>query len=166
MQTIPAAERRALRAKAHHLHPVVAIGAHGLTDAVLREIDVALKAHELIKIRVWSDVRTDRDALLERICRALDCAPVQHLGKLLIVWRRNPDLKSESAGSKPSPALDPGKRRRPAATTKRRDDKSPRSRLAPPSGAPRAPSRRRRADAIVAPDDGANDQSRRRRRAH
>ena len=166
MQTIPAAERRALRAKAHHLHPVVTIGAHGLTDAVLHEIDVALKAHELIKIRVWSDVRTDRDAFLERICRALDCAPVQHLGRLLIVWRRNPDLKSESAGSKPSPALDAGKRRRPAATTQRRDDKSPRSRLAPPSGAPRAPSRRRRADTIVAPDDGANDQSRRRRRAH
>ncbi|HEY4138301.1 MAG TPA: YhbY family RNA-binding protein [Casimicrobiaceae bacterium] len=166
MQTIPATERRALRARAHHLHPVVAIGTHGLTDAVLHEIDIALKAHELIKIRVWSDVRADRDAFLERICRALDCAPVQHVGKLLIVWRRNPDLKSENAASKVSPARDPAKRRRPAATTKRRDDKSPRSRLAPPSGAPRAPSRRRRADGIVAPDDRVNDQSRRRRRAH
>ena len=59
-----AEQRRALRAKAHHLHPVVAVGTHGLTPAVLREIDIALKAHELIKIRVFSDVRSERDALL------------------------------------------------------------------------------------------------------
>jgi len=166
MQTLPAAERRALRAKAHHLHPVVAIGAHGLTDAVLHEIDVALKAHELIKIRVWSDVRADRDAFLERICRTLDCAPVQHLGKLLIVWRRNPDLSSENAAKRPASG-DPAKRRRPVVSAQQRDDRSARSRVAPPSGAPRAPSRRRRADAAAAPDGGRfNDQSRRRRRAH
>ena len=97
-----AEQRRALRAKAHHLHPVVAVGTHGLTPTVLHEIDIALKAHELIKIRVFSDVRSERDALLARICGELECAPVQHLGKLLIVWRHNPDLHRKTGDdSKP-----------------------------------------------------------------
>lgn len=158
-----AAERRVLRAKAHHLHPVVTIGTHGLTGAVLHEIDVALKAHELIKIRVLSDVRSDRDAFLERICDALGCAPVQHLGKILIVWRRNPDLKSGEAGNAPRQRAS---RQRPqAAAAERRDESSARSRVAPPSGAPRAPSRRRRAEDTEATDPRLSDQSRRRRRA-
>src|SRR5437763_118777 len=126
MPTLTALERRSLRAKAHHLHPVVAIGTHGLTAAVLHEIDVALKAHELIKIRVWSDERSDREALLDEICRTLDCAPVQHLGKLLIVWRRNPELHREAAKAAPRPVRTPAKRRVPSASNDRRaeDDAS------------------------------------------
>ena len=91
MQTLSATERRALRAKAHHLRPVVSIGQHGLTPAVVHEIDVNLTAHELLKIRVFSEDRAERDALLARICSELDAAPVQHLGKLLIVWRPAPE---------------------------------------------------------------------------
>jgi RNA-binding protein len=90
MKSLTPPERRALRAKAHHLHPVVAIGQHGLTPAVLHEIDVALLAHELVKIRVFGDVRADREALLERICAEMDAAPVQHLGKVLTLWRPKP----------------------------------------------------------------------------
>jgi RNA-binding protein len=90
MRSVSAAERRDMRAKAHHLRPVVAIGQHGLTPAVLHEIDVNLLAHELIKIRAFSDVRDERDALLERICTELDAAPVQHIGKLFVIWRPTP----------------------------------------------------------------------------
>lgn len=90
MKTLSPSERRTLRAKAHALHPVVFIGQHGLTPAVLHEIDVALLAHELIKIRVFSDDRDERAALHERICADLDAMPVQHIGKLLIVWRPAP----------------------------------------------------------------------------
>ena len=129
---------------------------------MLHEIDVALKAHELIKIRVFSDVRGERDALLEAICSALDCAPVQHLGKLLIVWRRNPELHRE-ASQRAQPQARAHARRLQSAD-ERRTDRSPRSRVAPPSGAPRAPSRRRRGE--VSMEIGPNDQSRRRRRAH
>ncbi|MCC7325334.1 MAG: YhbY family RNA-binding protein [Burkholderiales bacterium] len=86
-----AAERRALRAQAHHLDPVVSVGQHGLTSAVLHEIDVALKAHELVKLRVFSDDRTVRNAMFVQICAAMHCAPVQHLGKVLVLWRPNPD---------------------------------------------------------------------------
>ena len=90
MNTLTPTERRALRARAHPLHPVVIVGHHGLTPAVLHEIDIALTAHELIKIRVFSDVRADRDALLQRICEEMHAAPVQHLGKVLTVWRPKP----------------------------------------------------------------------------
>src|ERR1044072_2956674 len=90
MRTLAPAERRAFRAKAHGIHPVVAIGQHGLTPAVLHEIDVNLLAHELIKIRVFGEERDDREALLTRICDDLDAAPVQHLGKILTIWRPAP----------------------------------------------------------------------------
>jgi RNA-binding protein len=90
MTTLTSAERRELRARAHTLHPVVSIGQHGITPSVLDAADVALKAHELIKIRVHSDDRAEREAMLARICDALGAAPVQHLGKLLIVFRPKP----------------------------------------------------------------------------
>ena len=95
MPPITAARRRELRAKAHHLHPVVSVGQHGLTPAVIREIDVNLRAHELIKVRVFSEVREERRALLERICAALDAAPVQQIGKLLVLWRPAPESAPE-----------------------------------------------------------------------
>lgn len=79
--------RRALRAAAHHLDPVVMIGQHGLTPAVLHEIDLALTAHALIKVRVQSDERETREAYLADICQKLSCENVQHLGKLLVLWR-------------------------------------------------------------------------------
>ena len=101
MRTLAPAERRAFRAKAHSLHPVVAIGQHGLTPAVLHEIDVNLLAHELIKIRVHGDDRDEREALLERICSDLDAAPVQHLGKILTIWRPAPPPEPEPVARKP-----------------------------------------------------------------
>ena len=64
MTALTPARRRELRAKAHHLHPVVSVGQHGLTSAVMREIDVNLLAHELIKVRVFSESREERDAML------------------------------------------------------------------------------------------------------
>src|SRR3981081_4928806 len=83
-------DRRALRARAHHLPPVVAIGQHGLTPSVIREIDANLRAHELIKVRAFSDIRGERDAMLGQICAKLEAAAVQHIGKLLILWRPAP----------------------------------------------------------------------------
>ena len=81
------AERKTHRAAAHHLLPVVAIGNDGLTDAVLKESDAALAAHGLIKLRVFSDDREQREALLGRLADELGAAPIQHIGKLLVLWR-------------------------------------------------------------------------------
>jgi putative YhbY family RNA-binding protein len=102
MDPLLPAFRRELRARAHHLHPVVAIGQHGLTAGVLAEIGVALAAHELIKLRVFSDERAARNALRLKICAALDCACVQQIGKLLVLWRPRPSEAAPLAGRVPA----------------------------------------------------------------
>lgn len=92
MLEISPARRRDLRAQAHHLNPVVSIAGKGLSQTVLKEIDSALKAHELIKIRVYGDDREVRAAYLAEICDQLDCTAIQNIGKLLVVFRPNPEL--------------------------------------------------------------------------
>ncbi len=84
---LTAAQRREHRAASHHLDPVVAIGGDGLTDAIHKEADAALNAHGLIKVRVFSDDRAARDAMLAELTEKLSAAPVQHIGKLLVLWR-------------------------------------------------------------------------------
>ena len=84
-------ERKSHRAEAHHLSPVVMIGADGLTPAVLKETDAALNAHGLIKIRVLGDDRAARDAMYQQLADELNAAPIQHIGKLLVLWRPQPE---------------------------------------------------------------------------
>lgn len=91
MKELTPAERRALRAQAHHLNPVIMIGDAGLTPGVLREIDLALKSHELIKIRVLGEDRERRHDLVPEICAALEAAPVQEIGKMLVIFRPRPE---------------------------------------------------------------------------
>jgi len=81
------AERSALRAEAHGLNPVVMIGEAGLTEAVMKEVSSSLDAHGLIKVRVFGDDREARTAIYEQICEELGAAPVQHIGKLLVLYR-------------------------------------------------------------------------------
>ncbi len=84
------AQRKEHRAAAHHLDPVVMIGGEGLTPAVQKEVDGALKAHGLIKVRVFSDDRPGRAAMLAQLADELNAAPIQHIGKLLVLWRPMP----------------------------------------------------------------------------
>ena len=97
---LPPKKLRAHRAKAHHLDPVVMIGNDGLTPSVLHEIDVNLLAHGLIKIRVFSDDREVRQGFLDRITDELDAAPVQHIGKLIVVFRPVPE-EEKAAPARP-----------------------------------------------------------------
>ena len=85
------AERRGLRAQAHHLDPVVMIGNDGLTPAVAKEIGLALDAHGLIKVRMFSDDRAERETMLAKLAESLGAAPIQHIGKLLVLWRPVPE---------------------------------------------------------------------------
>ena len=89
------AERSALRAEAHGLNPVVMVGEAGLTAAVMKEISSSLDAHGLIKVRVFGDDREARVAMYEQICGELDAAPVQHIGKLLVLYRPKKDEVKE-----------------------------------------------------------------------
>jgi putative YhbY family RNA-binding protein len=95
MLTLTPAERSALRAEAHGLSPVVMVGESGLTPAVMKEISSSLDAHGLIKVRVFGDEREERVAIYEQICQELDCAPVQHIGKLLVLYRPKKEAAKE-----------------------------------------------------------------------
>jgi putative YhbY family RNA-binding protein len=87
MLNLTVAQRRDLKARAHPLNPVVIIGNAGLTPAVLDEIERSLKSHDLLKIRVMNDDREARETMLQEICEVLNASPVQHIGKILIVYR-------------------------------------------------------------------------------
>lgn len=98
------AERKAHRAEAHHLEPVVMIGGDGLTASVLREADAALNAHALIKIRVHGDDRAARETMFQQLAGTLGAAPIQHIGKLLVLWRPRPEkTRGEDAERRPGP---------------------------------------------------------------
>jgi len=85
------AQRKVHRAEAHHLDPVVLVGGDGLTANVVKEVDAALNAHGLIKVRVFSDDRSAREAMLQQLSTDLNAAPIQHIGKLLVLWRPQPE---------------------------------------------------------------------------
>ena len=88
---LTSSERKALKAKAHKLDPVVHIGAKGLTDEVIAEIDRALRAHELIKVRAATLDRRARDGALGSICERTQAEEVQHIGKVFVLFRKNND---------------------------------------------------------------------------
>jgi RNA-binding protein len=92
MSGLSPAERQKLKGKAHKLDPVVIVSGDGLSAAVIAEIDRSLKSHELIKVRVNGD-RATRDAALKEICRQTGAQPVQHIGKVLVLFRENPEAK-------------------------------------------------------------------------
>ena len=94
------AERSVLRAEAHALNPIVLIGDAGLTPAVMKEIELGLDVHGLIKVRVFGDDREQRITFYESICTELGAAPVQHIGKLLVLYRPKKDAEKETTGTR------------------------------------------------------------------
>jgi RNA-binding protein len=87
MKSITPAQRQFLKGLAHARQPVVMIGNQGLTAAVLKEIELALSAHELIKIKAASDDPETRRAWQDEICTATGATSVQLIGKVLVIYR-------------------------------------------------------------------------------
>ena len=98
------AQRRELRARAHHLSPVVTVADNGLAPGVIAELERSLQAHELIKVRVQGAEREQRDLLMQELCAALDAAPVQHIGNILVVWRQRREVEKKSSVAVPKRA--------------------------------------------------------------
>jgi RNA-binding protein len=84
-----------LKARAHALEPIVHIGHAGLTDALLVEVERALTAHELIKVRAASQDRDARSELYDALCSRTGASPVQQVGKIMVLWRKRPDEDSD-----------------------------------------------------------------------
>ncbi|HSQ10789.1 MAG TPA: ribosome assembly RNA-binding protein YhbY [Burkholderiaceae bacterium] len=129
-------ERQELKARAHGLKPVVLLGNSGLSAPVMKEIDRALAAHELIKVKVPGEDREERDTLFADVAEALSAARVQSIGKLLVLYRPAPEEKEEAV-TRPV---------RKRATVDDRSPKAPARRVGPAlrakvPGKPSAPKR-------------------------
>lgn len=80
-------DKRALRARAHHLSPVVTVGAAGLTEGVLAELEIALESHELVKLRIAADDREQRRALIAALCERSKAELIQRIGHTAVLYR-------------------------------------------------------------------------------
>jgi len=80
-------QRKHLKALAHHRKPVVQVGNAGITTAVIKEIEVALGHHELIKIRLPGVAREARTEMLKKICTATGANAVQEIGRMAVIYR-------------------------------------------------------------------------------
>jgi RNA-binding protein len=92
-----------LRGLAHSLNPVVMLGNNGLTENVLKEIDLNLNAHELIKIQVAGDDREARKLIYAEICTKTSAVAVHHIGKQLVVYRKSDTIKESAKVVIPKP---------------------------------------------------------------
>ena len=151
MNPLPSKRRSELRAEAHKLSPVVLIGDKGLTESVVRETDRALSAHELIKVRASTNDREARSAWMAELCEKLSAHAVQEIGKVLVLYRQNPEKALPKPAKTPAarPARKPPRepRKEPVATKKKMGKrtslwtKKPRDPNAPPKGILRPRSR-------------------------
>lgn len=88
-------QKQFLKGLAHNLKPVVLLGANGLTEAVLAEIDLALNSHELIKVKIASEDRDTKNLIADAIVRETKAAKVQVIGKTLVIYRQSEERKIE-----------------------------------------------------------------------
>jgi RNA-binding protein len=114
-------DRKLLKARAHALHPILQLGEKGLTDAVIAEIDRALTHHELIKIRAAPLNRDEREVALASICERTGAHPVQHIGKMLVLYRPKPEVSE--APAPPASRDRPRARARAVPAGRRRSEK-------------------------------------------
>lgn len=88
---MPMPSKQALKAQAHHLKPVILLGAKGLTEAVFIETEVALEAHELIKIKMKGVEKLERQVIANALCERLQAELVQLIGAIAIIYRPKKD---------------------------------------------------------------------------
>lgn len=91
--TLTGKQKNYLRGIAHNLNPVVMIGGKGLTDAVMNEIELALDQHELIKIKLPSNEKSEKVAIVAQITGATNSEPVQLIGRVGVIYRQGTDPK-------------------------------------------------------------------------
>ncbi|HEX5638717.1 MAG TPA: ribosome assembly RNA-binding protein YhbY [Burkholderiaceae bacterium] len=124
-------ERQALKALAHGLKPVVLLGSAGLSPAVVKEIDRALVAHELIKVKVPVDDRTEREEIFASVAESLSAARVQAIGKLLVLFRPAPEQEETP----------PAAPRQKGSRSMRTENRSPKAPATAPRGKVASPAR-------------------------
>lgn len=92
-------QKRYLRGLAHHRKPVVTVGANGITESVLAEIDQALAHHELLKVKLPAVAATEKKAMLDQVCAATGAQWVQSIGRTGVIYRPAPEPSITIPGS-------------------------------------------------------------------
>lgn len=100
MLKLSSSQLRSLTARAHHINPVVIIGKDGLSLGVMSELDRGLSSHELIKIKILNGDRKTRALLLEQICQQLNALPINHIGRILVIYR--PEIEEKKSTTETS----------------------------------------------------------------
>ena len=118
--------RRALRAAGHHRSPFVQVGKEGVTEAVVRQLDEALLAHELVKVKIGTESPEDRFEAAERLGAEAGAQIAQILGRTVLLYRKHPEKPRFEPGAEPPPAKASRKPARPRRP--RRPRKAPRRR--------------------------------------
>jgi RNA-binding protein len=95
---LTARERIHLKGRGHALQPIVQVGHGGLSDAVVVELERALTAHELIKVKINGD-REARREMVDAICARTNAVAVQQVGKVLLLWRPAPDQPASTSSA-------------------------------------------------------------------
>lgn len=99
--TLSSKERAALRAEAHHLHPLVHVGHHGLTDALRQSLDDALRTHELVKVALTKSTDVTAKDAAHQLAEQLGADVVQTIGRTCTLYRENPDLERKKGAAPP-----------------------------------------------------------------
>ena len=91
--TLSKKQKLAFKSQGHHLKVVVTVGAAGLTDGVMAELELSLNHHELMKIKVAADDRDERRSLIQEICSRLDAELIQSIGHTAVIYRPSRDTE-------------------------------------------------------------------------
>lgn len=93
--SISAKQKRGLRSKAHHLKPIITVGAGGVSESVISELDRSLDHHELLKIKVQANDRSQRQVLVQSLCDTSHSELVHAIGHVVVVYRQRPDSSDD-----------------------------------------------------------------------
>lgn len=88
-------QKKQYKSIGHHLKPVLIVSENGLTEGVQAELERALNDHELIKVQLRITERDDRRALMEELCKIGSCELVQSIGKMALIYRKNPNVNKQ-----------------------------------------------------------------------
>jgi RNA-binding protein len=94
-------ERAELRAEAHHLDPLVHVGAHGVTPALMSSLDDALRTRELVKVQLGRPNEERPRAIAERLAQETSAVVVQVIGRTATLYRENPELEKKDGAAPP-----------------------------------------------------------------
>ncbi|MGH1428875.1 MAG: ribosome assembly RNA-binding protein YhbY [Arenicella sp.] len=86
-------QKNYLRGLAHNINPIITVGANGLSEAVLKELEIALEHHELLKIKLPADDKAAKTSLMATICTDTNSEPVQMIGRVGVIYRQSKKQK-------------------------------------------------------------------------